>query len=151
MRSLLSIVSALFLFALVVAGCGASPKNTLSSAIAQNYARSVPVTTVGFGTYGGTLVPLRVTIESTGRVRWSGTTLRLRRRLSQAKVVSLSRLVRAGFAAGLRSRQCPGVNPDFARHFVRALGRVVTVHGNCEPRFNRLWITLARAVGLIRA
>jgi hypothetical protein len=58
--------------------------------------------------------------------------------------------VRAGFAAGLKSRQCPGVNPDVASHFIRAKGRTVTVHGNnCEPRFNRLWITLARAVGLI--
>jgi hypothetical protein len=151
MRSLLSIVSLVFLVGLVVAGCGDSRKITLSSEIAQNYSASVPVTTtLAFGTYGGTLAPLRVTIKPTGRVRWSGTTLRLRRRLSQAKVVSLSRLVRAGFAAGLRSRQCPGVNPDFARHFVRAMGRVVTVHGNCEPRFNRLWITLARAVGLIR-
>jgi hypothetical protein len=42
------------------------------------------------------------------------------------------------------------VNPDVASHFIRAKGRTVTVHGNnCEPRFNRLWITLARAVGLI--
>jgi hypothetical protein len=103
-----------------------------------------------FGDSGGNLAPFQVTIEPTGRVRSQGITRRQRRRLSHARVVSLSRLVNADFAAGLKSRLCPGVNPDVASHFIRAKGRTVTVHGNCEPRFNGIWITLARAVGLIQ-
>jgi hypothetical protein len=126
--------------AAALAACGSSTASNSTTPIR-----------IAFGDSGGSRVPFRVTIEPSGRVRWhrAGTTRRPRRRLSHAEVVSLSRRVRADFATGLKSRQCPGVNPDFASHFIRATGRTVTVHGNCERRFNRLWVTLARAVGLI--
>lgn len=102
-----------------------------------------------FGIGGGNIASWQVTIEPTGQVRQSGGVLDVRRRpLSHAKVVSLSGLVRRDFAAGLKSRQCSGTLPDFGAHFVRAAGRTVTVRGRCEPRFQRLWSTLARAVGL---
>jgi hypothetical protein len=101
-----------------------------------------------FGVGGGNMVPWQVTIEPTGRVRVSGVMQPKRRRLSRAKVVSLSRLVRADFAAGLKSRLCAGTNPDIGSDFIRAYGRTVRVHGSCEPRFHRLWNTLAQAVGL---
>jgi hypothetical protein len=101
-----------------------------------------------FGVGGGNMVPWQVTIEPTGRVRASGVMQPKRRRLSRAKVVSLSRLVRADFAAGLKSRLCAGTNPDIGSDFIRAYGRTVRVHGSCEPRFHRLWNTLAQAVGL---
>jgi hypothetical protein len=103
---------------------------------------------IEFGVAGGNLVPYQVTIEPTGRVRTSGPVETKVRRLSHAKVVSLSRLVRAGFAAGLKSRLCPGTNPDVGSNFIHAYGRTVRVHGSCEPRFHRLWNTLAQAVGL---
>jgi hypothetical protein len=48
----------------------------------------------------------------------------------------------------LKSRLCPGTNPDIGSHFIQAYGRSVRVHGGCEPSFQRLWDTLARAVGL---
>jgi hypothetical protein len=101
-----------------------------------------------FGVAGGNLVPYQVTIEPTGRVRSSGPLKPRVRQLSHAKVVSLSRLVRQGFGAGLKSRLCPGTNPDVGSEFIQAYGRTVKVHGNCEPRFHRLWDTLAQAVGL---
>jgi hypothetical protein len=101
-----------------------------------------------FGVSGGNIVPFQVTIEPTGRVRSSRGTQPTRRRLSHAEVVLLSRLVREDFAAGLKSRLCAGTNPDVGSDFIHAYGRTVRVHGNCEPRFQRLWRTLAQAVGL---
>jgi hypothetical protein len=100
-----------------------------------------------FGVAGGNLAAYEVTIEPTGRIR--STVVRTKYHvLSRAKVASLSRLVRAAFASGLKSRLCPGTNPDFGSRFIHAYGRTVRVRGSCEPRFNRLWDTLARAVGL---
>jgi hypothetical protein len=101
-----------------------------------------------FGIAGGNMVPFQVTIEPTGRIRASGPLAPTRRRLSHATVISLSRLVRADFGAGLKSRLCAGTNPDVGSQFIRAYGRTVRVHGSCEPRFHRLWTTLAQAVGL---
>jgi hypothetical protein len=101
-----------------------------------------------FGVTGGNLVPYQVTIEPTGRVRSSGPLMPRVRRLSHAKVVSLSRLVRQDFASGLKSRLCPGTNPDIASDYIQAYARTVRVHGSCEPRFHRLWDTFARTVGL---
>ena len=101
-----------------------------------------------FGVAGGNLALYQVTIEPTGRIRSSGALKPRVRKLSRAKVVSLSRLVRADFAAGLKSRLCPGTNPDVGSDFIQAYGRIVRVHGSGEPRFHRLWETLAQAVGL---
>jgi hypothetical protein len=101
-----------------------------------------------FGLGGGNVVPFQVTIEPTGRVRASSSIQPRYRRLSHAKVAALSRLVRADFAGGLKSRRCAGTLPDVGSDFIRAYGRTVRVHGSCEPRFHRLWNTLAQAVGL---
>jgi hypothetical protein len=100
-----------------------------------------------FGIGGGNMVPSQVTIEPTGRVRANGPLKPTRRQLTHAKVVSLSRLVRQDLP-GLKSRLCPGTNPDVGSDFIHAYGRTVRVHGSCEPRFHRLWDTLAKAVGL---
>ena len=100
-----------------------------------------------FGIGGGNMVPSQVTVEPTGRVRSSGPLKPTRRQLTHAHVVSLSRLVRDDLP-GLKSRLCPGTNPDVGSDFIHAYGRTVRVHGSCEPRFHRLWDTLAKAVGL---
>lgn len=94
------------------------------------------------------MVPFQVTIEPTGRIHASGQLEPARRQLSHAKIVSLSRLVHEDFSAGLKSRLCPGTNPDVGSEFIHAYGRTVRVHGGCEPRFSRLWATLAKAAGL---
>ena len=93
------------------------------------------------------MVPFQVTIEPTGRVHASGSRQPTHRRLSHAKVLSLSHLVRKDFPE-LKSRQCSGTLPDIGSDFIHAEGRSVRVHGGCEPRFHRLWNTLARAVGV---
>jgi hypothetical protein len=125
------------LAALVVAvcACGSSAASTTPHRIV-------------FGLGGGNIAPFQVTIEPTGRVHASGSVQPRRRQLSHAKVLSLSQLVRQDFAAGLKSRLCPGTNPDVGSDFIQAFGRTVRVRGNCEPRFRRLWDTLAQAVGL---
>jgi len=129
---------AVLLAAIIVASaaCGSSAASTQAGPIR-----------IEFGVGGGNMVPWQVTIERTGRVR--STSFRpTRRRLTRAKVATLSRLVRHAFAAGLRSRECAGTNPDVGSDFIDALGRTVRVHGSCEPRFSKLWETLAGAVGL---
>jgi hypothetical protein len=103
---------------------------------------------IAFGVAGGNMVPYQITIEPTGRVRATGSFRPRRRRLSQAKVAALSRLVRQAYASGLKSRLCARTNPDVGSEFIRAGGRTVRVHGGCEPRFTKLWDTLAQAVGL---
>ena len=123
--------------AAALAACGSSAASTGPKPIR-----------IVFGLGGGNIVPFQVTIEPTGRVRASGGVLDVRRkRLSQAKVASLSSLVRHELPA-LKSRQCAGTLPDVGSDLVRALGRTVRVHGSCEPRFHRLWNTLARAAGV---
>lgn len=120
-----------------LAACGGSAASTQAKPIR-----------IALGVGGGNIVPFQITIEPTGRIRSTSPMRLRRRRLSQAKVASLSRLVRHGFASGLRSRLCAGVNPDIGSDYIRALGRTVMVHGSCVPRFTKLWDTLAQAVGL---
>jgi hypothetical protein len=127
-------VVVLVLSAVALVACGAS-------------AASARPQRIVFGLGGGNIVPFRVTIAANGHVHATGSIRPKRRRLSHAKVASLSRLVRREFT-GLRSRRCAGTNPDVGSDFIHAFGRTVTVQGSCEPRFHRLWSTLAAAVGL---
>ena len=130
-------VSRIAILAALVAGlsaCGASSAPTSPTGIA-------------FGIGGGNIVPYRVMVEPTGVIRASGMGLQ-RHALSRNLVARLSRRVRTAFAAGVKSRQCRGTNPDIASEFIRAEGRTVTVRGTCDPRFQRLWNTLARTVGI---
>lgn len=130
---------------LVVLAVSAAALAACGSSAASTSARPLRIV---FGVGGGNIAPFQVTIEPTGRIRASGSMRPRRHRLSRAKVASLSGLVRKDLAAGLRSRECAGTLPDVASEFIRAAGRTVRVHGSCEPRFHRLWKTLAQAVGL---
>jgi hypothetical protein len=112
-----------------LAACG-------STAVAQ--------TPIVFGVTGGNIVPYRVSIQPDGSVRAGGTHANPRRRISRARVRVLRlRIERADLA----SRSCPGVLPDIAGRYIRYGGRTVTVHGTCEPGFERVWNDLTRAVG----
>lgn len=111
-------------------------------------AASIRPRPIVFGVGGGNMVPWQVTIQPDGRIRHEGLTVPKRHRVSRAEFLSLSRLVRRDFAGGLANRLCPKINPDVGSSFIRDFGRTVTVHGNCEARFNRLWGALMRAVGL---
>jgi hypothetical protein len=50
--------------------------------------------------------------------------------------------------AHLASRICPGTNPDFGSRFIRLGARSVSVRGECESRFQRVWRDLTTAVHL---
>jgi hypothetical protein len=130
-------LAALVAIVATLAACGASGPPT----------KAEPVV---FGVSGGNIAPFRATIEPNGRLSYTGLPKPRRKHLSRAKAASLSRLVQQAFAAGLRSHRCPGTNPDVASGFIRVSGRTVTVHGSCEPRFTKLWETLAHAALLGR-
>jgi hypothetical protein len=138
-------------FAAGLTACGGSKKLatvvTTPAAVVNTPAASRPRRVV-FGVGGGNMIPFRIALEPNGRVRHSGPTRPRRRHLSRAEIVSLWHLVRLDFRDGLESRLCSGTNPDVGSRFIRGRGRTITVHGSCEPRFTKLWNTLARAVGL---
>jgi hypothetical protein len=102
---------------------------------------------VVFGITGGNVMPYRVTVQPNGRVRRTGSSPALRRRIAPARVRKLRHDTRA---ARLTSRRCVGVLPDVAARYVRAGGRTFTVHGGCEPRFERVWRELMQAVAVLR-
>jgi hypothetical protein len=54
-------------------------------------------------------------------------------------------LVRNGFPS-LKSEQCAGTFPDESAEFLTAFGKTVTVRGDCEPGFTKLWGSLGSAV-----
>ena len=119
---------------------------SLVAALAACGGGSAPVarTPIVFGVTGGNIAPYRVTIQPDGKVRTSahGTP---RRQIPPARVGQLTSEIRQ---AHLVSRSCAGVLPDVAGLYIRAGGRTVTVHGDCEAQFRRVWDDLSRAVGL---
>jgi len=125
-------LAALVAISATLAACGASRVSTKPEPIV-------------FGVSGGNIAPFHATIEPNGQLDYTGVPKPRRTRLSRARAASLSRLVQATFAGGLTSRRCPGTNPDFASAYIRASGRIVSVHGSCEPSFTKLWETLAHA------
>ncbi len=106
---------------------------------------------IEIGTTGGNIIPTKAVLEADGHVQGSVLSMRghgpPRHLLPESTVLSFDRQVGAAFAAGLASRQCPGVLPDFASAYIAFKGKTVTVHGNCEPRFSALWNKLADATG----
>jgi hypothetical protein len=111
--------------AAALAGCG-------SSSTAQG-----PLV---FGITGGSMVGYNVSIQPNGGVRGAS-----RRQIPAAQVRRLRQEIQQ---AHLTSRQCAGALPDFASQYIRVGPRTVTVHGDCEPSFVRVWNDLAQAVGL---
>jgi hypothetical protein len=97
-------------------------------------------TPIVFGTTGGNIAPYRVSIQPNGSVRVRGSQRRVRRRILPARVRQLRREIQR---AHLSSRRCRGVLPDVASRYIGA----VTVHGDCERRFTRVWNDLTKAVG----
>lgn len=102
-------------------------------------------TPLAFGLGGGNMLPYRVTIQPNGVVRHSGPATLGRTHLPGATVRRLRSRIES---AGLRSRNCRETLPDVGSQFIRVGTRTWTVHGACDPRFTRVWTSLARAVGL---
>jgi hypothetical protein len=101
-----------------------------------------------FGIGGGNVVPFQVVIAASGAVSASGSRSVDRTRLSRRRLLRLDRELHTAFRSGLVSRECTATNPDVGTDFITLGRRTVHVHGGCEPRFQTLWNTLARAVGL---
>jgi hypothetical protein len=102
-------------------------------------------TPLAFGVGGGNMVPYQVTIQPNGFVRHSGSITLRRRHLAGATVRRLRSEIQS---AGLRSRNCTGTLPDVGSTFIRVGKQTWTVHGACDPKFTRVWKSLAHAVGL---
>jgi hypothetical protein len=100
-----------------------------------------------FGVTGGNVVGHRVSITPDGSVRGTGSAHALRRRIATARLRQLRNEIEQ---AQLVSRRCPGVLPDLARRYIRVGRRTVTVHGDCEAGFERVWSDLTRAVAVRR-
>jgi hypothetical protein len=93
---------------------------------------------------GGNFAPFSVSIQPTGTVKINTPLgVRHRRRLTTTRVRQLRLEIQR---AHLRSRRCPGVLPDVASRYIRVGSRLATVHGACDPAFNRVWNDLSRAV-----
>lgn len=88
-------------------------------------------------------------IAADGRVTVSGPVQVGRTRLTRAQLGGLAKLAAAvRFGTLPKSTSCTGTLPDVAGTFARVGARTVLVHGDCVPRFTRLWKALAGAVKL---
>jgi hypothetical protein len=102
-----------------------------------------------FGRGGGNIRPYTVTIAADGRVTVSGPVQVGRTRLTRAQLGGLATLAATvRFGTLPKSTSCAGTLPDVAGTFVRVGTRTARVHGDCVPRFTRLWKALAGAVKL---
>jgi hypothetical protein len=124
--------------ALGLAACGggsSAPKNGLK---------------IVFGRTGGSIFPYQVTIAPDGKVTAQGAvgnTSPLPKSLTSAQVETLSSQVRSTIGE-LTTLQCSHTSPDEASSFITALGKTVSVRGNCEPRFLHLFYALTNAIGV---
>ncbi len=100
-----------------------------------------------FGRIGGNIRPFTVSIANTGVVRTSGAVTVGRKKLTSAQLVSLNRIaIVTSFGKLPKATNCTGTLPDVASTFVRVGARTVRVHGNCVPRYTRMWRALSAAV-----
>jgi hypothetical protein len=122
----------LAVLALGLAACGGSgtSKNTVK---------------ITLGITGGNIAPFKVVIAPGGEVRYTGTPPFTPATLRPAQDARLSKLALRVFPA-LKAVLCPRTNPDVASGFITVGSKTVTVHGNCDPAFTRLWTALNAAL-----
>jgi hypothetical protein len=102
-----------------------------------------------FGRTGGNIRPFTVTIAADGRVSVSGAARAGRTKLTRAQLTALDKIAAyAHFATLPMTTNCAGTLPDIASTFVRVGARIVRMHGDCVPRYARLWRALGSAVKL---
>jgi hypothetical protein len=121
----------LALVALLAVGCGSSS------------AHHTDPTAIRFGITGGNIPRYDVTMQPNGRVRIRNAQGRSRVQIAPALVRRFQQEIQG---AHLVSRRCPGALPDLAAEYIRVDGRTFTVHGGCEPRFQRVWHDLVRVL-----
>ena len=101
---------------------------------------------ITFGREGGLIAPYSITIAPGGAVTTTGSPPATPASLTSAQDLLVSNQVRDGIGK-LKSESCPGDFPDEASFFITALGKTVTVRGNCEQGFTDLFNALTTAVG----
>jgi 3-oxoacyl-(acyl-carrier-protein) synthase len=121
-------LSVLAVFTAAFAACGGSAAVTRAPIV--------------FGITGGNIAPYRVSIQPDGTVRGAA-----HRQIPSARVRRLQQEIEQ---AHLTSRRCNGTLADVASQYISVSGRTVTVHGACEPSFERVWHDLAQAAGVRR-
>ena len=125
----------LAVLALGLAACGGSgtPKNAVK---------------IKFGRVSGLITPYTITIAPDGTVSAEGyPPVEPPKSLTSAEVETLSAQVRNEMGK-LTTLQCAHTLPDAASSFITALGKTVTVRGDCEPRFTALYDALTTALHL---
>jgi hypothetical protein len=101
------------------------------------------------GRTGGNIRPFTVSIAADGRVSVSGPVQVGRTKLTRAQLAALTKTAAdVRFTTLPNTTTCAGTLPDVASTFVRIGARTVRVHGECVPRYARLWKALAGAVKL---
>jgi len=119
----------------------------LAVVAAEPAGSSVEPSGFAFGRSGGNIRPFAVAIANSGVVRTSGAVTVLRKKLTAAQLVSLNRVaIETSFEKLPQATNCPGTLPDVASTYVRVGARTVRVHGNCVPRYARMWRALSAAV-----
>ncbi|MDX6481043.1 MAG: hypothetical protein QOG85_1553 [Gaiellaceae bacterium] len=92
------------------------------------------------------IMPYTVTIAPDGTVTATGNPpVAAPASITSAQAEDLSQQVRDQLGK-LTGIQCGGTLPDAAANFITALGKTVTVRGDCEPRFNKLFAALTNAL-----
>jgi hypothetical protein len=121
----------------------------LAIAAADPVGGAVEPTGFAFGRLGGNIRPYRVTIANSGVVHKFGAVTVRRMMLTAAQLVTLNGVAtQTNFEMLPTTTNCPGTLPDVASTFVRVGPRTVRVHGNCVPRYARMWKALAATVRL---
>jgi hypothetical protein len=116
---------------------------TACGAVAATHPRPIR-----FGLTGGNVAPYRVLIKPSGAVTIDGPFADSRRKIPAKRVQRLQREIQQAHLA--KRRMCPGVLPDIASEYIRLGSHTFTLHGTCEPRFQRVWRDLQHAVGRLR-
>jgi hypothetical protein len=108
-----------------------------------------PKTGFAFGRSGGSIRAFTVAIANDGSVTLYGAATVGRMQLTRLQLANLNRLAVATRFATLPARTlCKNTLPDVATTFIRVGARTVRVHGECVPRYGRLWKALGAAVKL---
>jgi hypothetical protein len=113
-------------------------------------AGAVKPTGFAFGRLGGNIRPYAVTIANSGVVHTSGAVDVARMRVTPVQLAGLNRIAtETRFTILPATTNCRGTLPDVATTYVRVGARVVRVHGDCVPRYQRLLKALKASVHVV--
>jgi hypothetical protein len=120
-----------------------------ATALASGATASQQLSGFALGRTGGNIRPFTASITADGRVSLSGPVQAGRTKLTRAQLAALTKIAAdVRFTTLPKTTNCAGILPDVASTFVRVGARTVRVHGECVPRYARLWKALVGAIKL---